>query len=134
MNVRRRNQLVLALHTVLYCIPLVIFGWVMWQAEGPDHPVLTAAVLAGEAVFLTALLLWMAISNARSVHDLEGVLRQSGLDPAPEEPMPVVPRLRVAANRNELIAGVLFFVLLALVFVAYYAGWIERWMAPPPRR
>ena len=67
---------------------------------------------------------------------MEEVLRNAGMDPdaVPEEPLSFFPRLLLATDRGELVAGILFLVLLGLTFVAYYAGWIDRMMGDPPRR
>ena len=131
----------LGTHTLLSLACFVLIGWAFWQADGGEHPVRMAAWLAGSAVFLAAFLLWIVISNRRSLREMEDVLRQSGLDPKqiPEEPIPirVFPRFRDPASRNQLIAELIFLVLLVVVFLACHGGridrWIERW-APPPRR
>ena len=140
MNVRLRNRIVIGVQTFLSLACLVLIGWAYWQADGGEHPIGMAVWLAGSAVFLAAFVLWIVISNRRSLRDVEDILRQSGVDPKqiPEEPIRLVPRFRDAANRNQLIAQLLFLVLLVIVFLAaYHAGGldrlIERW-APPPRR
>jgi len=136
MGVRRRNKLVLAFHSVLYCVPIVAMGWVLWHAEGRELPVGTAVTLAAMVVCLVGLCLWTISGGRRSFREMEEVLRNAGMDPdaVPEEPLSFFPRLLLATDRGELAAGILFLVLLGLTFVAYYAGWIDRMMGDPPRR
>jgi hypothetical protein len=135
MHVRRRNQLVRTFHAVLYCIPIALIGWVIWQAEGRRHPMKTGILLAVCAACLAGLHLWLTISVRRVERELDRELREAGVDPdmIPDPPLPVIPRLRLAKDRDQLIAGILFLVLLVFTFVAYYAGWIEKMMGDPPR-
>jgi len=136
MDVRRRNRLIATFHNMLYGVPLVALGWILWQAEGRRRPVLFAATLV---IFAAAFVvsLWWKIRFGRMMREADDALRSVGIDPdqmVPETPLPIIPRLRLANDRDQLVAGVLFFLLLIFVFVAYYAGWINRWISEPPLR
>jgi hypothetical protein len=90
----------------------------------------TAARLAVVAAVVLIPLVWATIKHRRATRDMNEALREAGIDPdeVPAKPLPLVPQLRLAKDRDQLVAGVLFLVLLISVFVAYYAGWIARWM------
>ena len=125
MDVRRRNRLIVAFYTVLACVPLAVIFWVLWQVAGRT-PHRTAAGLAMLAAGVILPLVWSEVRFRRSLREADDALRQAGIDPdkIAEEPLPLFPRMRLAKDRDQLAAGVLFTALLVFVFVAYYAGWI----------
>ena len=133
MNVRRRNRLVAAFHTVLLCVPVAVIGWALWQTRLPGRPWQSAVGLGVLVVGWVGPVLWATVQGRRAEREMDRALRAAGVDPdaIPERPLPIVPRLRLAKDRDQLLAGILFAVLLVFVFVAYYAGWIGRWTGHP---
>jgi hypothetical protein len=129
MDVRRRNRLIRAFYGLLLCVPVVVIGWALWQTRNPRAPRVTAVRLVVVAAVFAVPLVWAELQFRKSMRQLDEALRETGVDPEqiPEKPLPLVPRLRLAKDRDQLIAGVLFLVLLIFVFVAHYAGWIARW-------
>ena len=133
MDVRRRNRLIVAFYTVVAIVPLVVIVWALWQTRIPGRPLRSAIGLAVLVVGWFALPLWAQIRWMRADGQIDRALREAGVDPdaIPEKPLPLVPRMRLAKDRDQLLAGILFAVLLVFVFVAYYAGWIGRWTGHP---
>jgi hypothetical protein len=134
VDVRRRNRLIMVLHGALVCVPLAVIVWALWQTRDPQAPRATVFRLIVVGAVILVPLVWTEIRMRQSLRRMDDALREAGIDPnrIPEKPLPLIPRLRLAKDRDQLAAGFLFLVLLIVVFVAYYAGWIARWMGETP--
>jgi hypothetical protein len=128
MNVRRRNRLITTVYAALACVPIAAVAWVLWQAEEGRRRGGAVARLAILAALVLVPVVWAEVRFRRLMREADAALRDAGIDPGeiPERPLPLVPRLRLAKDRDQLVAGALFLVLLTFVFVAYYAGWVGR--------
>ena len=125
MDVRRRNRIITAIHTLLLSGALFLMVWVVLQAGGRKGGIGRGPAAVVAAVIAAALYLWTWVGQRRDEQELDALARDSGIDPhqVSEEPLPIIPPL--PRSLNELSAGILFLVLMLAVFVAYYAGWID---------
>ena len=129
MKVRTRNRIIRTIHGVALAVPVVIIGWILWQMEEEPRRHFRMKVFIGVFVLLIVVPhLWFTIRMRKLNRDTDRALREAGIDPDSfERPMRLVPRLPLAKDRDQLIAGILFFVLLVGVFMAYYARWFGSW-------
>ncbi len=133
MDVRRRNRIVSAVHALVPSIMLFLLVWALLQAGGRKWWMRSGPAAVAAAVVAAAFFLWFWAGGWWASRGIDSAMREAGIDPdvVPEQPLPLIPRLRLAKNTDELVAGILFLVLLVFVFVAYYAGWIGRWTGHP---
>lgn len=114
-----RNRLIL-LGTQLACVACVaaICG-VLIAAEGGGR---RAWLLTIPAATFFAWIGWTTFRDHRVLTRLERDLTSAGVEVPDEEPIPI----RWAENRESLVAGLLALALIALVFLAKWAGWLRQ--------
>jgi Kef-type K+ transport system membrane component KefB len=118
MDVRRRNMLVLAARIA---IGVVLAGWIVIMIGRVD---LSAALATAALIALTAMSQYLRHQRqARRSDKRAGEVLDANAQA--EKPIPLMPLTR---NRNELAAGIVFLVLLVVVFVLYYTGAADHWL------
>ena len=114
-----RNRLLFWLFIVVCMAISVAFAWVMgamaqWRARSWPF----AACVVGFWIWFFA-----GIRRDRGHLDvIERELRAAGGTVPDEKPIPI----KLAQDRESLIASTIALVLIAAVFVAYYTGWLHR--------
>ena len=118
MNNARRNRILFWSYTAV-CVVLsgaLVAVMFFFSDNRPWRPALLAAGVAGLWVWQ----IWSAARESRSLRKLERELEASGVSKPDEEPIP----LRLAENRESLIASLVALALVAATFVASFRGWI----------
>ena len=101
MDVRRRNRVVVVTQAAVALVFLAVLLLLMWQVDRRRTGRVVACLIVA-VVMLAATASWR-------LRDL------------PDTPIPILP---LARTREELIAGIVFLVLLVGVFASYWLGWI----------
>ena len=120
MRISRRNSILLACYAATGVILTGTIVALMFLAF-PDRPARPALLALGLAAFWV----WFirsGIAQRRELRNIERELRQAGVEVPDVDPIPV----RLAENRESLVVGVIFLVLIAATFLAYFGGRIGR--------
>ena len=116
MRNARRNRILTRSVLALYTALLVALGCIMATALGGPRAWVTVALLAGAWAYL----LWTHVRDMRDLARAERALKANGVELADEQPIPI----RLAESRESLIVSIIALTLIALAFVAHFAGWL----------
>ena len=113
----RRNRMLLLSVLAIYTALLAAFAWIIEAAFGGRRAWMTIALLVAAWVYL----LWAHLRDMREIARAERVLEAGGVELPDEKPVPI----RLAESRESLFVSIVALVLIALVFVAYFSGWLR---------
>ena len=116
---RRRNQLLLWSFTVVGITLTGTIAYLMFRAF-PGRPLRPAVLAIGLSTFWVWLI-WTSVQQRRNLQEIERELDEAGVAVPDEEPIPI----RLAESRESLIVGIIILLLIAMVFAAYFGGWIR---------
>ena len=114
-----RNRIVMSVMLLIFTAAVGMFVWIMIQvSEGLDR----AAVGAGLLVLLWVGVVGSTVRQAREIRRLERSLEAEGIVLPDEPPIPI----KLAKDRQSLVASAIALALIGLTFVAYHKGWLAE--------
>jgi hypothetical protein len=112
-----RNRIVVSVAVALLTAAAGAFAWVAARVNNGFDRWAVAAVLL--------VLLWVGFlvgmfRDARQLRRVERSLEAQGVPLPDEEPIPI----KLARDRQSLVAGVIALLLIGFTFLAYHMGWL----------
>ena len=116
MRNARRNSILLWSSATVSIILTGTIIYMMFLAF-PDRPARPVLLTVGLAVFWVWYIA-SGVARRRELRNVERELREAGVDVPDEEPIPI----RLAESRESLVVGLIFLLLIAAAFAAYFGG------------
>lgn len=120
MPTRQRNRL---LHWLFFGAWTCAGAALLWVLGSADEWRSVRFWLVAAGLLTLAVYSFVGMWGSQSDLDaIEEDLRKAGVEIPDEEPV----RIQLAESRESLVVSIIALVLIAAVFVAYWAGWFER--------
>jgi hypothetical protein len=115
-----RNRLLYGVQLLTAAAMSAVVIWVYFKAS-KDHagPILSTVVI----VAFWIMFMFRELRLNRSIKKVETLLLDAGIKPPDETPIPI----KLAEDRESLIAGIIALAIIIFVFCAYYGGWFAHW-------